>query len=178
MNSRMTTTLVSDALLMAIWRRGWPEEVLYHSHQGSQYTSDDFQRMLADHGIECSMSRRGECWDNAAMESFFSTLKVERVYRKTDRTRDEAEADLFEYIEGFYNPRGRHSTLGASAQQSSSGLLYNLRQVSMEAGAYQYGAAAWPPRRTNSGGVRGQQRSPQLNKDGNLSWKEIGSRAM
>ncbi len=112
MNSRMTTTLVADALLMAIWRRGWPEEVLHHSDQGSQYTSDDFQRMLADHGIECSMSRRGDCWDNAAMESFFSTLKVERVYRKTYRTRDEAKADLFEYIEGFYNPRRRHSTLG------------------------------------------------------------------
>ena len=112
MSPRMTTTLVADALLMAIWRRGWPEAVLHHSNQGSQYTSDDFQRLLADHGIECSMSRRGECWDNAAMESFFSTLKTERVYRRVYRTRDEARADLFEYIEGFYNPRRRHSTLG------------------------------------------------------------------
>lgn len=112
MSNRMTSTLVTDALLMAIWRRGWPESVLHHSDQGSQYTSDDFQRLLADHGIECSMSRRGDCWDNAAMESFFSTLKVERVYRREYRTRNEGKADLFEYIEGFYNSRRRHSTLG------------------------------------------------------------------
>jgi putative transposase len=76
-----------------------------------QYTSDDFQRVLAAHGIVCSMSRRGDCWDNAAMESFFSTLKTERASRTIYRTRDEARADVFDYIERFYNPRRRHSTL-------------------------------------------------------------------
>ena len=112
MRATMTAELVADALLMAIWRRGWPTELLHHSDQGSQYLSELFQRLLTDHGIDCSMSRRGDCWDNAAMEAFFSTLKVERVYRRSYRTRDEAKADLFQYLEGFYNPRRRHSTLG------------------------------------------------------------------
>jgi putative transposase len=113
MSPSMTSQLVIDALLMAIWRRGRPKELLHHSHQGSQYTAEDFQRLLAHHGIVCSMSRKGDCWDNAAMESFFSTLKAERVSRKPRyRTRDEARADVFDYIERFYNPRRRHSTLG------------------------------------------------------------------
>lgn len=112
MNNQMTAQLVIDALLMAIWRRGWPGELLHHSDQGSQYTAEEFQRLLSEHGIRCSMSRRGDCWDNAAMESFFSTLKIERVNRHRYRTRDEARADIFDYIERFYNPRRRHSTLG------------------------------------------------------------------
>jgi len=113
MSAQMTAQLVTDALLMAIWRRGKPETaLLHHSDQGSQYTSEDFQRLLADQGVICSMSRRGDCWDNAAMEAFFSTLKQERCYRKRYRTRDEARADVFDYIERFYNPRRRHSTLG------------------------------------------------------------------
>jgi putative transposase len=110
--NRMTAQLVMDALLMAVWRRGWPRELLHHSDQGSQYASEDFQRLLADHGIRCSMSRRGECHDNAAMESFFSTLKIERVHRRKYLTRDDARIDLVDYIEAFYNPRRRHSTLG------------------------------------------------------------------
>ncbi len=77
-----------------------------------QYTSEDFQRLLADQGIICSMSKRGDCWDNAAMESFFSSLKIERIYRKKYVTREEVRADVFDYIEMFYNPRRRHSTLG------------------------------------------------------------------
>ena len=112
MSSEMTSQLVIDALLMAIWRRGKPRELLHHSDQGSQYTSEDFQRLLADQGIACSMSRRGDCWDNAAIESFFSTLKRERVNRTRYASRDEARADVFDYIERFYNPRRRHSTLG------------------------------------------------------------------
>ena len=112
MSSEMTTQLVLDALMMAIWRRGKPMELLHHSDQGSQYTSEDFQRLLSDQGITCSMSRRGDCWDNAAVESFFSTLKEERLNRKRYRTRDEGRADVFDYIERFYNPRRRHSTLG------------------------------------------------------------------
>lgn len=113
MSSTMTAQFVMDALVMAVWRRGHPKELLHHSDQGSQYAAEDFQRLLAHHGIACSMSRKGDCWDNAAMESFFSTLKQERVYRRPRyRTRDEARADVFDYIERFYNPRRRHSTLG------------------------------------------------------------------
>jgi len=113
MRSEMTAQLVMDALTMALWRRGRPKELLHHSDQGSQYAAEDFQRLLAHHGIACSMSRKGDCWDNAAMESFFASLKKERVYTKPRyRTRDEARADMFEYIEGFYNPQRRHSKLG------------------------------------------------------------------
>ena len=111
MSPQMTAELVTEALLMAIWRRGKPRELLHHSDQGSQYTSEMFQRLLADHGITCSMSRRGDVWDNSAMESFFSSLKVERVRRRKYRTRNEARADVFDYIERFYNPRRRHSKL-------------------------------------------------------------------
>ncbi|AVM72549.1 Integrase core domain protein [Magnetospirillum gryphiswaldense MSR-1] len=112
MNAAMTSQLVVDALMMAVWRRGRPDAVLHHSDRGSQYTSDQFQRLLADQGIQCSMSRAGNVWDNAAMESFFSSLKTERTARKVYRTRDHARADVFDYIERFYNPRRRHSTLG------------------------------------------------------------------
>lgn len=113
MSATMTAQLVMDALSMAVWRRGKPKELLHHSDQGSQYAAEDFQRLLAHHGIVCSMSRRGDCWDNAAMESFFSSFKQERVYRRPRyRSRDEARADAFDYIECFYNSRRRHSTLG------------------------------------------------------------------
>lgn len=112
MSATMTAQLVTDALVMAIWRRGKPEAVLHHSDRGSQYTSEPFQRLLADHGVTCSMSRAGNVWDNAAMESFFSSLKTERTAAKTYRTRDQAKADVFDYIERFYNPTRRHSTLG------------------------------------------------------------------
>jgi putative transposase len=112
MQAQMTSQLVIDALIMAVWRRGKPVELLHHSDQGSQYTSEDFQRLLADHGIACSMSKKGDCWDNAVLESFFSSLKTERTSRKRYTTRDEARADVFDYVERFYNPRRRHSTLG------------------------------------------------------------------
>jgi len=111
MKSAMTTDLVTDALIMAIWRRGKPGELMHHSDQGSQYTSEQFQRLIADHGIMCSMSRSGNVWDNAAMESFFSSLKTERTSRKVYRTRNDARADVFDYIERFYNPKRRHSKL-------------------------------------------------------------------
>jgi putative transposase len=108
MSAGMTAQLVADALLMAVWRRGKPNELLHHSDQGSQYTSEQFQRLMADSG----MSRSGNVWDNAAMESFFSSLKTERAGRKTYRTRNEARADVFDYIERFYNATRRHSTIG------------------------------------------------------------------
>lgn len=112
MSAAMTAQFVTDALMMAIWRRGKPDALLHHSDRGSQYTSEPFQRLMADHGISCSMSRAGNVWDNAAMESFFSSLKTERTARRVYRTRDEAKADVFDYIERFYNPKRRHSTLG------------------------------------------------------------------
>ena len=112
MSTTMTAQLVTDALMMAIWRRGKPDALLHHSDQGSQYTSEQFQRLMADNGVTCSMSRSGNVWDNAAMESFFSSLKTERIARKTYRTRNQAKAEVFDYIERFYNPTRRHSTLG------------------------------------------------------------------
>jgi len=112
MSAEMTAQLVTDALVMAIWRRGKPDALLHHSDRGSQYTSEQFQKLMADHGIICSMSRSGNVWDNAAMESFFSSLKTERTARKTYRTRDQAKADVFDYIERFYNAKRRHSTIG------------------------------------------------------------------
>ena len=112
MSAAMTAQLVADALVMAIWRRGKPDALLHHSDRGSQYSSEQFQRLMTDHGVVCSMSRSGNVWDNAAMESFFSSLKTERTARKMYRSRDEAKADVFDYIERFYNPKRRHSTIG------------------------------------------------------------------
>jgi len=112
MQAGMTSQLVADALMMAVWRRGKPVELLHHSDQGSQYTSEHFQKLLAEQGITCSMSRAEEVWDNSAMESFFSSLKTERTARKVYRSREQARSDVFDYIECFYNPRRRHSTIG------------------------------------------------------------------
>src|ERR1700692_1233075 len=112
MSAEMTAQLVTDALVMAIWRRGKPDALLHHSDRGSQYTSEQFQKLMSDHGVVCSMSRSGNVWDNAAMESFFSSLKTERTARKMYRTRDQAKADVLHYIECFYNPKRRHSTIG------------------------------------------------------------------
>ena len=112
MKAEMNAQLVADALVMAIWRRGKPDALLHHSDQGSQYTSQQFQTLMSDNGVTCSMSRSGNVWDNAAMESFFSSLKTERVRRQVYRTRDAARADVFDYIERFYNTIRRHSTIG------------------------------------------------------------------
>jgi putative transposase len=111
MSASMTAQLVADALLMAVWRRGKPDALLHHSDQGSQYTSEQFQRLMADSGIVCSMSRSGNVWDNAAMESFFSWLKTERTARKIYLTRNEARADVFDYIERFYNRASEHPSV-------------------------------------------------------------------
>jgi putative transposase len=125
MQSSMTSQLVIDALMMAIWRRGKPESLLHHSDQGSQYTSDQFQRLLIEQGITCSMSRAGEVWDNSAMESFFSTLKIERVNRRgLYKSRKEAKADVFNYIECFYNPKRRHSTIGYVSPANFESMQY------------------------------------------------------
>jgi transposase InsO family protein len=97
---------------MALARRRPPQGLLHHSDRGSQYASDDYQRLLAAHGIVGSMSRRGDCWDNAVAESFFATLKVELVHDATWPTRAVARDELFEYMERYYNGQRRHSSLG------------------------------------------------------------------
>jgi putative transposase len=111
MADHMESRLVVDAMEMAILRRFPDEGLLAHSDRGSQYASDHYQRLLARHGIECSMSEPGQCWDNAPMESFFATLKKELVHHEDYQTRAEAKASIFEYVETFYNPKRRHSSL-------------------------------------------------------------------
>jgi putative transposase len=112
MSTAVTAQFVTDALVMAIWRRGRPDALLHHSDRGSQYTSEQFQKLMLDHGVVCSMSRSGNVRDNAAMASFFSSLKTERTARKTYRTRNHAKANVFDYIQCFYNAKRRHSTIG------------------------------------------------------------------
>jgi putative transposase len=104
--------LVLDALKMAVDQRRPGGGLIHHSDRGSQYTSDDFREALERHGITCSMSSRANCYDNAAVESFFGVMKRERVNRVRYRNRDEARADIFEYIECFYNRKRRHGYLG------------------------------------------------------------------
>ena len=108
MRSRIDSELAINALLMAIWRRAPKAPVTVHSDQGSQYSSNDWRDFLKAHGLVPSMSRRGNCHDNAVAESFFQLLKRERIRRKTYLDRDEARRDIFDYIEMFYNPKRRH----------------------------------------------------------------------
>ena len=114
MSDRMQASLVMDALRMALGRR-CPDQatsLLHHSDRGSQYASQAYQDLLREHNITCSMSRRANCWDNAMMESFFATLKKERIHHESYATREDARQAVFEYIELFYNTRRRHSALG------------------------------------------------------------------
>ena len=111
MKATMATELVLDALMMAVWRRRPKTPVIIHSDQGSQFGSDDFNRWCKDNHLIPSMSRRGNCWDNAVAESFFSSLKKERIKRRIYASRQEAKSDVFDYIEGFYNRVRRHSHL-------------------------------------------------------------------
>ncbi len=112
MKPTIARELVLDALLMAVWRRKPTQKVLVHSDQGSQYGSDDWRRFCIANHLEPSMSRRGNCWDNAVAESFFSSLKKERIRKRIYKTRALAKADIFDYIEAFYNRTRRHSHLG------------------------------------------------------------------
>jgi len=112
MSNKNDRQLVSNALTMAIWRRGKVRHVIVHSDQGSTYASSDYQQLLKEHHLICSMSRKGECLDNAVAESFFGTLKTELVDDEDYKTKDEARGSLFHYIETFYNRRRRHSYLG------------------------------------------------------------------
>ena len=112
MSDRNDKQLVSSALTMAVWRRGMAIHVIVHSDQGSTYASGEYQQLLNQHHLICSMSRKGECLDNAVAESFFGTLKTEWVDDEDYKIKDEARASLFHYIEAFYNRRRRHSFLG------------------------------------------------------------------
>ena len=112
MSARITRHLTLQALTMALGRRRPPQGLLHHSDRGSQYASADYRRALAAHGIVCSMSRRGNCWDNAVAESFFATVKVELAHAAHWATRAQAHGEVFEYLERFYNGQRRHSALG------------------------------------------------------------------
>ena len=110
-SKRINQALVCNALMKALWRRSFPAGVTVHTDQGSQYCSKKYQKIIKQHQLECSMSRKGDCWDNAVAESFFKTLKVELIYQTHYSTREEATQDIFEYIEVYYNGKRRHSTL-------------------------------------------------------------------
>jgi len=112
MGSRISRHLVERALWMAICNRGPKPGLLHHSDRGCQYASHDYRKLLERRGIVCSMSRKGNCWENAVMESFFGTLKTELVYHREYATRGEARSDIFDYIEVFYNRQRLHSALG------------------------------------------------------------------
>ena len=118
MKPTLAREIVLDALMMAIWRRRPKSIVIVHSDQGSQYGSDDWLRFLKANNLEPSMSRRGNCWDNAVAESFFSSLKKERIKKRIYKTRDLARADVFDYIEMFYNRTRRHSHLGGISPEA------------------------------------------------------------
>lgn len=112
MDANMERGLVMRALQMALLTRRPQKGLLHHSDRGSQYASNDYQKLLSDNWMDCSMIRKGNCYDNAVMESFFATLKQELVYQRHYQTRKEAKQDIFEYIQVWYNCKRRHSSLG------------------------------------------------------------------
>jgi len=124
MRHTLDTGLVLDALEMALAERRPPHGLMHHSDRGSQYASHEYRQVLAERGISCSMSRKGDCWDNAVVESFFATLKTELVHDRSYRTREEARREIFEYIEVWYNRKRLHSSLGYFSPEK-----YESRQV-------------------------------------------------
>ncbi len=123
MESRMKADLVNDAMLMAIWKRKLAKGIIFHSDRGSQYASDSYQEILKRHSVKASMSKKGDCWDNAVAESFFHTLKTELVHHCDYESREEARASIFEYIEVFYNRQRLHSANGYEAP-----MVFEMRQ--------------------------------------------------
>lgn len=124
LSERMTAQLVIDALQMAIWRRKPPHSLIIHSDRGSQYCSHDYQKLLTLHGLVCSMSKRGDCFDNAAMESWNHSFKVEAIHGEKFMTRSIAKNHVFEYIEIYYNRKRLHSGLGYK-----SPVLFEVKMV-------------------------------------------------
>ncbi|TKJ09263.1 IS3 family transposase, partial [Halomonas sp. 15WGF] len=112
MSERMTADLVCDALQMALWRRKMPKGVIVHSDRGSQYCSTRYQSLLTRHELTCSMSAKGNCYDNACAESFFHSLKVEAIHGEQFTTRNDMRRQVFEYVELDYNKQRRHSAIG------------------------------------------------------------------
>ncbi len=129
MSSRMKAKLVCDALRMAIWQRRPKAGLIHHSDRGSQYASKAFRRLLKAHGFKGSMSRKGDCWDNAVVESFFGSLKQERVQWKSYQTRYEAQQDILNYISMFYNSHRLHSYLGYLSPSNFENQLMELKKV-------------------------------------------------
>jgi len=128
MSRRQQRSLVLQAVLMALWQREERIPVILHSDRGTQFTSDQYQQFLAGHNLTCSMSAVGSCADNAAAESFFGLLKRDRIHRRQYLTREEARADVFDYIERFHNPRMRRRMERRAREDA------NLTQVSVESG--------------------------------------------
>ena len=126
MQKRMTRQLVMDALTMAMQRRRPPKDVIFHSDRGSQDASGDFQKLLAKHGMRCSMSCKGDYWDNAQVESFFGSLKQELVFHRNYSTRFHARQSIFEDIERLYNRRRLHSTLGYKSPADYEATYFKL----------------------------------------------------
>jgi putative transposase len=123
MGERMTKELATEALKRAIRQRKPGKGLLHHSDRGVQYASNDYQDLLTKHGMICSMSRKGDCWDNAAMESFFGSLKMECTHHRRYHSRSEARRDIFYYIEVFYNNERLHSKLGYMSPAQFEGQL-------------------------------------------------------
>ena len=129
MGSRMKASLVCDALQMAVWRRKPAVGLIHHSDRGSQYASEEFRQLLKIKGIEGSMSRKGNCWDNAVVESFFGRLKEERVHSRNYQTRYEAQQDILQYITMFYNSHRLHSYLGYMSPNQYEQQMAELKKV-------------------------------------------------
>ena len=133
MGQRISTELVCDALTMALFRRKFPKNVIVHSDRGSQYCYKKYQKLLKTNALICSMSSKGCCYDNAPMESFFHSLKIELVHRVTYKTREEAKNDIFQYIETYYNLHKRHSANDLQApfvfEQINENVLNNLSAI-------------------------------------------------
>lgn len=117
MDKNMTSALVNDALLMALWNRRPAKGLIWHTDQGCQYASESHRNLLKEHGIVQSMSRRGNCWDNAVSESFFHTLKIELDFKQIFESREQAKQEIFEYIEVFYNNKRMHSSINYLSPQ-------------------------------------------------------------
>ena len=128
MDSRMKADLVNNALLMAIWQRKPQSGLVWHTDRGSQYASDSHRSILTQHGITQSMSRRGDCWDNAVAESFFHSVKTELTHHHKFKTREEARHVIFEYIEVFYNRVRIHSANGYLSPVEYESLLPKMLQ--------------------------------------------------
>ena len=126
MSHRIDGELTLSALRQALTHRRPKAGLIHHSDRGKQYAAGDYQTLLREHGVVCSMSRKGNCWDNAPMESFFGTLKQELVYQEQFVTRDEAKAKIFEYIEVFYNRQRRHSSAGSHSPVEFERLTLSL----------------------------------------------------